>query len=387
MAPPREERARRIPAMWCRESWMGTEHVITGDGIMSASWVSVAFKICRLWGLIAATGLATISAADAMTLKDVFAQSEQQQRKVLEDTVGRWLLAEDFPDIEKFANSAREKSLRTSSGLWVIGLVYSGADSVASYRKVKDDVGWNRLEAIGKRWIAAYPASATAKIVYGTILQNRAWFYRGGGYANTVSDTQFAAFYKQIEKTKRYQLATRYLASVDPNWYMNLLATLRVEKDSRRKEFEQTFADAIRAFPDYYPIYFEAVTYYLPKWKGDALEVEHFARHVMKSRDERAGKMLYARIYWYASQSQFKNGIFLASVARWDDMREGFEAIVADFPDQWNINHYAKFACLVGDQGTTQQAFGMMKGEPVKGAWDSTDQYEKCQFFAGRRTT
>jgi hypothetical protein len=182
-------------------------------------------------------------------------------------------------------------------------------------------------------------------------------------------------------------LATRRLASGDPNWYLKFLATLRVEKHGNHEEFEQTFADAIRAFPDYYPNYFEAVTYYLPKWKGNALEVEHFARRVMKSRDRRTGRMLYARIYWYTSQNQFKDAIFLSSVAHWDDMREGFEAIVADYPDQWNINHYAKFACLVGDQGTTKEAFDMMKGEFIKAAWDSTEQFEKCQFFAGRTST
>ena len=100
----------------------------------------------------------------------------------------------------------------------------------------------------------------------------------------------------------------------------------------------------MKAFPDYYPNYFEAVTYYLPKWHGDAYEVERFARHVMKSRDKRTGQMLYARIYWYASQNQFKNAIFLVSVAHWNDMRDGSKAIVADYPDQWNINNYAKFA-------------------------------------------
>jgi hypothetical protein len=337
--------------------------------------------------LIAVMSLLMIPAASAMTLDEVFAQPEQEQRKILEDTVGRWFLAEDFANIEKTADSARGKHLRTSSGLWIIGLVYGGIGHVANLHDVKDDAGWDRLEAIARRWIAAYPASATAKIAYARILQNRAWSYRGGGYANTVSERQFAAFYKQIGKVKQYLLETRAAADADPNWYVTFMATLRVEKHGRHEEFEQAFADAMQAFPDYYPNYFEAVTYYLPKWNGDAHEVEHFARRVMKSRDERTGRMLYARIYWYASQSQFKNAIFLASVARWDDMRAGFEAIVADYPDQWNINHYAKFACLVGDQGTTKKAFDMMKGEPIKAAWDSTDQFEKCQFFAGRTST
>ena len=176
----------------------------------------IALGTCLRWCMLAAAGLATISAAHAMTLDEVLALPEQQQREALEDTVGRWFLAEDFAHIESFAETARAKGLRTSSGLWVSGFVSGGIDSVANFHEVKDDAGWDRLEAIAQRWIAACPRSATAKIAYASILQNRAWLYRGGGYANTVSAKQLAAFYRQVEKAKQYQLATRDLAGTDP---------------------------------------------------------------------------------------------------------------------------------------------------------------------------
>jgi hypothetical protein len=340
----------------------------------------------RRW-LLALVGLALTGAAGAMTLQDVFTQPELAQRATISDTVGRWFQAEDFAEIEHFADEVRAKNLRTASGLWVIGLVYGGIDDIATYRKVKDDAGWDQLEGRAKRWIAAYPASVTAKIAYAGILQERAFFYRGGGgYANTVSKKQFDAFYRQIVKAKKYQEATRDIAGIDPNWYLTYMATLRLQKDNKEEEFERTFDEATKAFPDYYPNYFEAVTYYLPKWHGDAYEVERFARRVMKSRDKRTGQMLYARIYWYASQSQFKNAIFLVSVAHWNDMRDGFNAIVADYPDQWNINNYAKFACLLGDERTTREAFGLMKGDPIESAWPSTEKYRSCEQLAGRNS-
>ena len=53
------------------------------------------------------------------------------------------------------ANEVRAKNLRTASGLWVIGLIYSGIDDLANYRKVKDEAGWDQLEGAAKRWIAA----------------------------------------------------------------------------------------------------------------------------------------------------------------------------------------------------------------------------------------
>ena len=326
--------------------------------------------------------------AGAMSLDEVLRRPEPQQRDIISDTAGGWFLAEDFKAIEDLADSARAKKLRTSSGIWVSGLVYNGIEGISQFRKVKSDEGYDKLEAIARRWIKAYPKSPTATIAYAAILQNRAWLYRGGGgYASTVSEQQFAAFHKQIEKAKKYELAHRAAASADPNWAMYFLETLTFEEGNRQEEFERTFAEAVRLFPDYYPVYFAAADYYLPKWHGDAGEVEHFARQVMTSRGGRIGKMLYARIYWYASQNQFKGGIFLVSLARWNDMREGLETIVSDYPDQWNINHYAKFACLVIDQETTRKAFDMMKGEPISKAWSSTKQYEECRHFSGRIST
>jgi len=340
----------------------------------------------RCW-LLALVGFALNSAAGPMTLQSVFTQPELEQRAIISDTVGRWFQAEDFAKIEHFTDEVRAKNLRTASGLWVIGLVYSGIDAIANFQRVNDDAGWDQLEGIAERWIAAYPASVTAKIAYAGILQDRAWFYRGGGgYASTVSEKQFDAFYGQIAKAKKYQEATRDIAGIDPNWYLKYLAILRLQKGSKAQEFERTFDEATQAFPDYYPNYFEAVTYYLPKWHGDAYEVERFARRVMKSRDKRTGQMLYARIYWYTSQNQFKNAIFLVSVAHWNDMRDGFKAIVADYPDQWNINNYAKFACLVGDERTTKEVFGLMKGDPIESAWPSTAQYRSCEELAGRNS-
>jgi hypothetical protein len=331
--------------------------------------------------------LAVSVTASATTLQEAFPQPEPEQRAAISYAVGQWFQAEDFAKIEQFMDEARAKNLRTTSGLWVSGLVYYGIDEIASYRKVKGDASWDRLEGVAKRWMAAYPKSVTAKIAYAEILEGRAWFLRGGGgYARDVSGEQFDAFHRQIAKAGKYLETTRDIAGVDPNWYLKYLAVLRLQKEGNETKFERTFEKATKAFPDYYPLYFEAVTYYLPKWHGDAHEVERFARRVMKSRDKRTGQMLYARIYWYASESQFKDAIFLTSVAHWSDMREGFKAIVADYPDQWNINNYAKFACLVGDERTTREAFDLMRGDPIESAWPSTAQYRSCEPLAGRNS-
>lgn len=317
--------------------------------------------------------------AAGTSLDALLAQPELAARDAVTQASASAFMAGDFATIERYADEARSRALRTPSGLWVSGLVGSGIDEVANFHSVRDDAAWDALEAIGRRWLAAYPQSTTAQVAYGQLLQNRAWFYRGGGgYADSVSDAQFAAFHRQVEKSRKYLSSVRASASADPLWYLQYLAALRLGDVADRAEFEHVFDASIRRFPDYFPLYFEAVTYYFPKWNGDAAEVEDFARRVMRGRDERSGRMLYARIYWYASQSQFKGRLFERSAVVWDDMRAGFRTILADFPDPWNVNNYARFACLAGDREALREAFQRIAGKPLAAAWDSREQYRAC---------
>ena len=313
----------------------------------------------------------------------LLARPELEQREAISGSVTRWFSAGDFASIESLANAARERRLRTRSGLWVNGLVLGGIQDAANPRVAKDDAAWDALEAAARQWIERYPHSVTAKIALADITYERAWLYRGGGYASTVSEPRFEAFYKQIAKAKRYALEIRAEAEGDPNWHLRMLAILRVERGGQPEEFERMFQRAIKAFPDYYPIYFEAVTYYLPKWHGDLFEIERFVRGVMQGRDERTGKMLYARIYWYVSQHDFKADLFRRSAVNWADMRDGFEAIVAEFPDAWNYNNYARFACLQHDRTTMHRVFGRADFTVVAAAWDKPDQFARCREQAG----
>jgi hypothetical protein len=330
---------------------------------------------CAILLLVAVSRIAYGVDVDAL-----LAHPELEQRSAISESVARWFTAEDFASIESVADAARARHLRTASGLWVNGLVFNGIERVANTRAAKDDAAWDRLEVVARRWIARYPQSASAKIALAEIMQNRAWFYRGGGYASTVSDARFEAFYRQIAEAKRYQLEIRPQAAIDPNWYLQMLAILRVERGGQPEEFERMFAQAIAAFPDYYPIYFEAVTYYLPKWHGDLFEIERYARSVMQGRDERTGKMLYARIYWYVAQGDLKANLFRRSAVSWSDMRDGFDVILAEFPDAWNYNNYAHFACLQGDRATMRKLFGRPQGfDVVEAAWDAPEQAQRCR--------
>lgn len=91
---------------------------------------------------------------------------------------------------------------------------------------------------------------------------------------------------------------------------------------------------------------------------------------------------IYARIYWMASQSQFDLRVFSKSAVDWRQMVSGMEAVLSRYPDQWNINNFALFACAAGDGKTTAAMMNRMEGPPIMDAWRSRNTYEACLHLA-----
>jgi hypothetical protein len=61
----------------------------------------------------------------------------------------------------------------------------------------------------------------------------------------------------------------------------------------------------------------------------------------------------------------------------WKRMRVGFDNIIARYPDPWNINKYARFACLAKDYET---AGLLMKriDQPMSDIWGNEKVLRPC---------
>ncbi len=63
-------------------------------------------------------------------------------------------------------------------------------------------------------------------------------------------------------------------------------------------------------------------------------------------------------------------------------MRAGIEDVLAQYPNQWNIENFTFFACLANDAEMTKALLSQMDGEPIIRAWKRADILE-----SGRCTT
>lgn len=295
-------------------------------------------------------------------------------------TVVQLFESDNFNELEKIAGRYRDSGERTSSGLWKLTMFYysfnrfTGAD-------IKDEHYWNTVQSRVNNWIAQKPDSPTPYIVKGIILTGYAWKYRGGTYANKVPQEAWKPFYENLALAHEHMLASKKIASADPHWY-ETTAHIKKGLGEDYASFNSFIDEGLDKFPDYYQLYFAAIDYLAPKWHGNKREIEQFANEAVKRTKNINGMAMYARIYWYASQTQYDEKLFTASDVVWEKMRAGIFDVLKDYPDSWNIQNFAHFSCLAKDRDTTRVLLEKMTEPMLMPVWKTPDNFNRCRKFA-----
>ncbi|MFC4314939.1 DUF4034 domain-containing protein [Steroidobacter flavus] len=238
-------------------------------------------------------------------------------------------------------------------------------------------VPFKALEQQVRRWQQQYPESPTSHIAMSELYLELAWAYRGSGSAATVRKEAWEPFYKNVALARQNLEAHKAIAAVDPRWYEAMLIVARAQGWGR-DEFYRLLEEALQREPCFYQTYFAAIQYLLPKWHGDAREIEAFARWAVDRTAQLEGEGMYARIYWYASQAQFRLKLFERSEVVWPRMKQGFDDVVAKYPDTWNLSNYARFACLARDKETTREVMERIPSEALAEIWQPIQVWQGC---------
>ncbi|MRH00627.1 cytoplasmic protein [Xanthomonas sontii] len=304
---------------------------------------------------------------------------EIQERTAILDSTTKAMTQGDLAALEQLATLYRTKQARTSSGVWKLSVLHGGINRfylLASY----DKATLAEKERIAEQWVKTYPKSPTARLAYAEVLARRAWHRRGGGYANTVRAEDWAPFREGIEATRRYLEDNKQIASLDPEWYIKMEAIAKAQQwDDAR--FQALIDEGMTRYPEYYEIYFQAIEFYSPKWGGSAVDIERFARMAMERTRAREGQGLYARIYWYASQSIYDERLFTESLARWSTMRAGIDDVLKVYADEWNLQNFARFACLARDREKALELIERVRGPTYTEVWKGEENFQRCKAW------
>jgi hypothetical protein len=275
-----------------------------------------------------------------------------------------------FDELEALADMFRSQKQRTPSGRWRLSLFYQGL------KRYQQDLPPDQDPPLDG-WIAAYPGSSAARIGYATMLLEKAWNIRGRGYASTVDEENWAPFRTTVERARQYLLKFKSMAAMDPNWYTTMaeVGTMQGWSDT---EYDALLREAFDREPTYTDTYFEAANRALPKWGGSAQKVEKLAREAEQRTRATDGSGLYTRIYW----ATYYEDLFTNSAVDWAEMKQGMDDILARYPTQWNISHFAFFACLGGDYTKALEMVDRIEYQPMTEIWGGLFSYYRCKLLA-----
>lgn len=316
----------------------------------------------------------------------IFAQpsfaGELEDRASYNALFSKLFLQEEFAELDRRAIEYRTTESRSGSGLWMLTHLYAGIRRPQD--ESKDENYWSDMESKALKWIALRPESPTPHNVYAGLLLGHGWKFRGGGWAGEVKKENWKPFYEYVKKAKDHLLKHKQVASTDPRWY-ELMINVARDEGWERQQFDELLTEAVLRHPYFHQIYFATTGYLAPKWHGSKEEIEKFANFVVEQTKAKEGMGMYARIYWYVSQI-YSDAVLLHFDIDWERMKRGMDDVLASYPDQWNINHFAFFACINGDKQKTVQLFRELKA-PVFEAWMNWElnrwenYYDRCKSW------
>jgi hypothetical protein len=301
---------------------------------------------------------------------------ELVDRATTKSEVAQAFKNEDFKRLEKLSSQYRKTEVRTSSGLWKLTLFYTGlSDALDTHQR--DNPFWMTMNKSAEAWVKRYPNSPSARLGYAQMLLNRGWSYRGSGYADTVAEKDWKPFREYTQKAREYLEKTRKISEHDPRWY-ELMIRIATYQGWPQEEFDVILNEGMSRYPNFYQLHFAAIDYLTPKWGGDAAAIEQFAREALRLTRKTEGTGMYARIYWYASQTQYGNELFTRSKVDWSLMKQGIDDVLAKYPDAWNVNNFARFACMKDDKKKTSELIDRIGPEPLMQVWQTQRTYDYC---------
>ena len=209
----------------------------------------------------------------------------------------------------------------------------------------------------------------------------RAWHERGHNYAGSVSPQAWQGFRSNLDRAKAELERSAAISKACPHWY-DLMQEVALGQGWQESEYEALFEEAVSKEPTYYSYYFAKANFYQPRWYGSHDKLKSFVDAAVARSYETEGYTLYARIYWSVSQYH-GNDIFASGLAEWSKMKAGFEFMNRQYPNSnWNMNAYAHFACMAGDEEATGRAQRAIGDAIADGAWSSSEEVERCRKWA-----
>ncbi len=261
----------------------------------------------------------------------------------------------DFAQLEKIAQQNRKEKGRLIGGVWKTNAFFNAVSFPVHTGELKDSDYQLQIATV-KKWVAAYPDSATPRIALASTYSNYGSFARGTGYANTVSNSQWKIYRASTARAKQALLEAAQLKDRDPQWYELMQGVAHDEgwdKDHAHDLLEQ----AVAFQPGYYHYYRLYSTYLLPQWYGEIGDIQAFAEQTAAHHPEPESSMFYFDIISTLA-CYCKQDLEDLPKTSWPTLKQGYAGIQQHYGiSDLEANRFAFMAYIFKDKAAAHEAF------------------------------
>jgi hypothetical protein len=241
----------------------------------------------------------------------------------------------------------------------------------------ESDEQWNDHRQLLSDWSKASPKSSAPKLALASFEAAYGWHARGSEYASKVTEEGWKLFRQRTANAREMLEKLGPEARKDPEWYAEMLS-IALAEGWTHDQFDALYSEAVKKFPYYYEFYFTKGNFYSKKWYGSQADYQAFVDESVKATERQLGQSMYARLHW----SAWRNSMFKDGQTDWSRMKQGFERILKNFPDDWNRNNFAKFSCMAEDVKVLRQQLDLIGDHVASAAWGSASYFEACKKYA-----
>ena len=286
----------------------------------------------------------------------------------------------NYAELESIARTNRVERGRFAAGDWRNNSFFNAVVWVSPGSAPRDSDYQQQIEKL-KKWQAARPDSAAAKIAIAKLYEQYADFARGTGYANSVSNTHWRQYRVRTALAKQALLEAAALKERDPHWYI-IMQNIAHNEGWEKADARELLDQALAFEPDYFHYYRVYSTYLLPQWYGDPGEISAFAKQVAAEHPEPAGSILYFQIMSTLSCYCQRDMEELKTTADWKLLQLGFANLQAGYGlSDLNANRFAAMATVFGDKPVAREAFSHV-GQRNTAVWLTEDSFQWARSWA-----
>jgi hypothetical protein len=277
-------------------------------------------------------------------------------------------LALEYRHSDALTSNGEQKLLALHSALAPMRVCPKGkaAALAAISRHRKLVIDWQKHSAVPE----------TAGIALARLERAIGWRKRGNGFADTVTPEGWKALHDHANRAADMLDNLGQAGRKDPAWYVERLETGR-DQGWERAQVDALYREAIAAFPNYTPLYYFKADFVSARWGGSRDQFHAFVDEAERSPANKHGPgILYTRLqaaYW--SDEMRKQ-------PHMDRFRQGFQHLVARYPDVYNNNWLAYFGCKGAGVEVLHDQLAIIGDRISLSVWGNKKYAAACKAFA-----